>query len=152
MAQASLDDMRILIVEDVDAIRGLVARILKGLGCAEVFEAPDIATAWPILTDQKLDLMLLDYELEDTDGLKLMRRLRAADDLENCQLPTIVLTAHAESHVVEAAVASGADGYLVKPVMPDRLGERIQQVVKARRDGLASFRATEVNWKANKAI
>lgn len=113
-----LKGLKTLVVEDVDAIRSLVARLLKSLGCEEIFEAADIDSAWEMVNQQEVDCILLDYELKGSNGLSLAKRLRKQEDSPNQQVPIVVLTGHAEAHVVQNAVQAGTDAYLVKPVMP----------------------------------
>ena len=69
--------VRILIVEDVAATRRLIARLLGSLGCHDLIEADGVEGAWQHLNRQRIDLMLLDYELLDGTGIKLMQELRA---------------------------------------------------------------------------
>lgn len=143
-----LKGLKILVVEDMDAIRSLVARLLKSLGCEEIFEAADIDSAWEMVNQQEVDCILLDYELKGSNGLCLAKRLRKQDDSPNQQVPIVVLTGHAEAHVVQNAVQAGTDAYLVKPVMPERLGDRILQVLISRQVENTGQRATEVAWKS----
>lgn len=143
-----LEGLKILVIEDVDAIRSLEARLLQSLGCADIFEASDIDAAWEILSQQEVDVVLLDYELKGLNGLSLAKRLRCGESKFNTDVPVIVLTGHAEAHVVQNAVQAGTDAYLVKPVMPDRLGTCILQVIAARQGDNTCQRSTEVAWQS----
>ncbi|MFT6460953.1 MAG: two-component system chemotaxis response regulator CheY [Maricaulis maris] len=147
MSNLPLAGQRILIVEDVASIRTLVAKLLERLGCEDVLESADGETAWQHLQRQKIDAMLLDYELQGEDGISLAWRVRADKDLLNKDVPIILLTAHDEIRIVEAARKADIDAYLVKPVMPDRLGRRILEAIKHRQEvvGLPPG-ATEVSW------
>lgn len=127
-----LEKLRILVVEDVASIRKLVVRLLERLGCREVYEAADTATARRHLGQYDFDVVLLDYELVGETGLGLVRALRADPDSYNRDVPVIILTGHTDSHVILAAVQAGANSYMIKPVMPDRLGQRILDVVATR--------------------
>tara|TARA_R110002096_G_scaffold200286_2_gene384169 strand:+ start:610 stop:1065 length:456 start_codon:yes stop_codon:yes gene_type:complete len=142
--------VRILIVEDVAATRRLIARLLGSLGCNDLIEADGIEMAWQHLSRTPIDLMLLDYELLDGTGIKLIRELRANSALPNCSVPTIMLTGHSEAAVVEESICAGADGYLVKPVMPDKLGRRILEVLASRKRDIVRPAGhgpkTEVHW------
>nr|WP_238934948.1 response regulator [Maricaulis parjimensis] len=120
--------MRILIVEDIPSIRDLVARLLQSLGCRDVHEAEDLTSARKKLDQFGYDAVLLDYELSGENGLRLLRGLRKQTWHFNRDVPVIVLTGHAGAELIESAVAAGANAYLVKPVMPDRLGQRILDV------------------------
>ncbi|MFS2318758.1 response regulator [Maricaulis sp. D1M11] len=147
MNQQSLDGMRILIVEDVSAIRTLVSRLLQGQGCERVYEAGTLDEAAEILGREDCDALLLDYELNHENGLKLLKRMRRSADPRQVNLPVILLTAHAEAEIVQAAAHAGADGYLVKPVRPERLAERILAAIAARREKTEAAGApTEVVW------
>tara|TARA_R110000868_G_scaffold156292_2_gene382978 strand:- start:21140 stop:21595 length:456 start_codon:yes stop_codon:yes gene_type:complete len=142
--------VRILIVEDVAATRRLIAGLLGSLGCNDLIEADGIEVAWQHLSRTPIDLMLLDYELLDGTGIKLIRELRANSALPNCSVPTIMLTGHSEAAVVEESICAGADGYLVKPVMPDKLGRRILEVLASRKRDIVRPAGhgpkTEVHW------
>lgn len=150
MTSSILLGVRILIVEDVAATRRLIARLLGSLGCHHLLEADGVEGAWQHLNRQKLDVMLLDYQLKDGTGVKLMRELRANAASQNQDIPTIMLTGHSEANVVEESVCAGADGFLVKPVMPDKLGQRIVEVLSSRKSDIvrAAGRGpkTEVRW------
>jgi CheY-like chemotaxis protein len=142
-----LDGLHILIVEDVPAIRNLVQRLLEGLGCAKVYAAGDIDTAWATANAFPLDAILLDYDLAGDNGLQFARILRRDRACLNHDIPILVLTGHAEESIVDAARASGTDAYLVKPIMPDLLGERIWRAVVARGGPDLSRHHNEVDWK-----
>jgi two-component system chemotaxis response regulator CheY len=150
MPSSILQGFRILIVEDVAATRRLIARLLGGLGCHQLVEADSVEGAWQHLNRQKLDLMLLDYELKDGTDVKLIRELRANAASQNQDVPTIMLTGHSEANVVEESVCAGADGFLVKPVMPDKLGRRILEVLDSRKSDIVRASGqgprTEVQW------
>lgn len=147
MSQPCLQNLRILIVEDVGAIRSLVRRIVIGLGASEVHDAPDVATAWAALDAAPFDVMLLDYELNGEDGLSILEELRARAEHPNTNMAVVVLTGHAEAHVVKEAVQKGADAYLVKPVAPDVLGNRIIEVLESRHDQGHAAPVSEVVWR-----
>lgn len=129
-----LDGLRILVVEDIPSIRSLIARLLERLGCSDVYAVGNIADAFTYLDTLGFDAVLLDYELEHENGLTLVRRLRRDAAARNHDVSIIVLTGHTETAVMQAAVQSGANSYLVKPVKPDRLGERILDVLSARHE------------------
>lgn len=140
---ASLIGMKVLLVEDVPAIRNLVATLLQRLGCAKTYMAGDIDTAVAMTDEFELDAVLLDYNLKGDNGFQFARILRRSKSERMANLPIIVLTAHADEHVFDAARASGADDYLVKPVMPKELGQRIRRAVM-NRGGLPG--SSEVEW------
>ena len=147
MPNQVLQGLRILVVEDVDAIRSLVVRLVESLGAEEVFAAMGVETALSELEACQFDAVLLDYELGGRDGLEILNALRQDPSHINHSVPVILLTGHAESHVVKDSVMAGANGYLVKPVMPEVLGKRIQQVVAAHEEKMEKGPQTEVVWR-----
>ncbi|WP_323762205.1 response regulator [Maricaulis sp.] len=149
MPNETLAGLTILVVEDVTSIRSLVVKLLERLGCEAVCEAADGETAWHHLKRRKFDAVLLDFELQSDDGVSIAWRIRGDDGLINKAVPIVLLTAHDEARIVEAASKAGVDDYLVKPVMPDRLGLRIRAAIDKRQDKLdRQARSTEVSWKA----
>ena len=124
-----LDGLRLLVVEDIPSIRTLIARLLERLGCDDVYAVGDLDAAFTYLDTLGFDAVLLDYELERENGLTLIKRLRKDGAARNHDVPVIVLTGHTETVVMQAAVKAGANSYLVKPVRPERLGDRIADVL-----------------------
>ena len=146
MPHTPLEGLSILVVEDVASIRSLVVKLLERLGCADVLEAADSETAWQHLERTAFDAVLLDYGLQSDDGISIALRLQ--EDQLTTDVPIILLTAHDEMRIVQAARQADIDAYLVKPVMPDQLGQRIIEAIRARQVRLgAPTRSTEVPWR-----
>ena len=109
----SLPRMRsILVAEDSEVTRELVAGILRGLGY-RVLEAQDGQQAWEMLQDHRVDLMLTDIQMPRLDGLGLLDRVRRAGG-ELAEVPIIVLSTLGSAADREQAMQLGADAYLVK--------------------------------------
>jgi len=146
MSLPDLSGLRILFVDDAVQMRQIVAMILKKLGCTEFQAADSVANAETSLRLERFDCILLDYSMGEAKGPDLLRKLRADPKAINRDAPVIMLTGHAEAHIINDAVEAGANAYLVKPVLPDALGARILDVVKkAQHTGAAP---SEVSWKA----
>ena len=73
--------------------------------------------------------------------------MRGDETLANKDVAIILLTSHDEVSIVDAARKADIDAYLVKPVMPDRLGKRILDVVNHRK-GITNKppRSSEMSW------
>jgi CheY-like chemotaxis protein len=134
MVGTVLRDLRILVVEDVPALRQLICRMIEGLGCESIAAAGTLAEAWALLNAQKFDALLLDYQLAGEVGLKLVTRLRADCIALNHDLSVVVLTGQADAARVCACQAAGADAIMIKPVRPDVLGARIIAAITPRLD------------------
>ena len=112
----------LLIVDDDRSAREGLRSIFETAGHRTIAVA-DAPAALSLLRTRPCDLVLLDVELPDVDGLALCRLLRAQPSLN--QLPLVVFSANdSEGRKVEAFTA-GADDYIVKPSTPGELLSRI---------------------------
>lgn len=114
----------ILLVEDDEATRSLVAANLRGHGFA-VREAPDGEEALRLWEAQRPDVLLLDLGLPGMDGLSVIRRVR-----RDAQTPIIVLSARDQERDKVEALDLGADDYLAKPIGMAELGARLRAALR----------------------
>ncbi|MCW2718737.1 MAG: hypothetical protein QOG20_5133 [Pseudonocardiales bacterium] len=104
--------IRTLVVEDDPvAAAAHVAYVERVRGFEVVGSAATGAAALRLLTSTEVDLVLLDVHLPDTNGLEVLRRMRAAGHTTD----VIMVTRARDLAVVRAAIAFGATQYLVKP-------------------------------------
>ncbi|MGW3248671.1 response regulator transcription factor [Streptomyces sp. NPDC001070] len=122
--------MRVLVVDDDDAVRLALARALARDG-HEVAEAADGATALEVLGGSRPDAVILDVLMPEPNGLEVCRRIRARGD----RVPVLMLTARDLVEDRVAGLDAGADDYLVKPFALDELRARIRALL--RRGGAA---------------
>ena len=113
--------MRIVVVEDNISVAKGIRYYLQDMGHA-VDVLHDGAEADAFLRDDDADLVVLDINLPETDGLTLLRRMRARDD----HRPVLLLTARAETADKITGLDAGADDYLSKPFEMDEFGARIR--------------------------
>lgn len=119
--------MKILIVEDEAAIRGMLTIVLEQAGFTAI-AATEVESAQKILADSYPDLILLDWMLPGTSGVEWARRLKK--DLSYKDLPIILLTARGEEEDKVRGLEIGADDYLTKPFSPKELVARIRAVLR----------------------
>jgi len=129
----------ILIVDDEPNIRWIFERILADAGY-QVRTAESGAAARQAVRELEPDLIFLDYQLPDTNGLDLMRALKA----EGCTAQFIVITAFESVKTAVAAVKEGAFDYLSKPIENEEilLSARRALEVSRLRLQVANFRET----------
>jgi two-component system cell cycle response regulator DivK len=111
----------VLYVEDNPANMRLVRRMLQADDMT-MLEAPDGYTGLAIATEKKPDVILMDINLPDIDGLMVTQQIKANPELAH--IPIIAVTAHAgddRSRFFEA----GCDAYLAKPVSRHELRKAI---------------------------
>ena len=110
----------ILIVEDDQSVRNLIATTLKVSGYT-FSTAANAATAVNMSLSEKPDLILLDLGLPDKDGIEVIKSIRSWSTL-----PIIVISARGDDADKIHALDAGADDYLTKPFSTDELLARIR--------------------------
>jgi two-component system cell cycle response regulator DivK len=104
---------RILVVEDNDKNMKLFRDVLVAKGY-RTLEATRGSEAVDIASEHTPDLVLMDIQLPDLDGVQVLHRLRA--NARTAAIPVLALTAQAMHGDRERFLAAGFDGYLSKPV------------------------------------
>jgi DNA-binding response OmpR family regulator len=92
--------------------------MLQPLGF-ETSEAEDGVVAMEKIEADKPDLILLDLMMPRMDGFEVLRRLRASDDTKS--IPVIILSALNSNDDVAKGISMGAEDYITKPIIMDRL-------------------------------
>lgn len=133
---------RILIVDDVPRNVALLVSLLEPFGHT-IVTASGGREALARIDEQLPDLVLLDLQMPDLDGIDVLTHLRAR---HGPHVPVIVVTAHGERERHLAAVEAGADEFLDKPIDVAILGARVRTLLelKASRDELARRHAAVV--------
>jgi two-component system, OmpR family, response regulator len=114
----------VLVVEDDRETRALIAKYLRNNAC-NVTTATDGREMARLMTDRRVDVLVLDVMLPGEDGLSLCRKVRA-----DSQVPIIMLTARGEDVDRILGLEMGADDYLPKPFNPRELLARINAVLR----------------------
>jgi two-component system chemotaxis response regulator CheY len=120
-------DINILIVEDLLTTRLFLRRTLKKLGYTNVVLSPDGEVALEELGRQSFDLIISDWHMPKMDGLDFFKAL--SKNRKWNEIPFLLITAEKERDKVIEAVQAGIKEYLVKPVEPEKLSNKIKQVV-----------------------
>ena len=138
----------ILIIEDDED----TACLLKGL-----LERPDrdlhvarsAAEAEVILSEREVSLILLDLVLPDTDGRNLLVKLR--ERVSMATVPVIVVTVKGSAQVRAECLALGADGFMVKPVDPEILKDRVAECLRQESEVTSELRIDALTGLPNRA-
>jgi two-component system chemotaxis response regulator CheY len=117
--------MKILLVDDSRTIRNIQKNVLSQLGHSDIMEAADGVEALARMAEAKPDLMLVDWNMPNMDGITLIRKIRETDKA----LPIIMVTTEAEKTRVIEAIKSGVNNYVVKPFTAETLAEKIEQTM-----------------------
>lgn len=120
-------NMKVLVVDDFATMRRIVKNILSQLGYKHIIEADDGTTALDILKQEKIDLIICDWNMPKMTGLDLLKHVRGNPDMAN--IPFIMVTAEAQQDNIILAVKAKVSQYIVKPFTADTLGEKINKVL-----------------------
>ena len=124
-----LDGARVLVVDDNEDTREMVAMVLSGAG-AQVKTVASLSAAERALSDGPWDVLVSDLGMPGGDGYDLIRRVRALPARAN--LPAVALSAHAMDTDARLSIDAGFDVHLPKPIDPYRLVRVVASLVPPR--------------------
>lgn len=117
--------MKIMLVDDSKTMRNVQKSVLTQLGYTQFEEACDGLDAITKVNAVMPDLILLDWNMPNMDGLTFVQKYRAAGG----KSLIIMVTTEAEKTRVITAIKAGVNNYVIKPFTPDILGERINETL-----------------------
>ena len=118
--------MTVLIVEDFSTMRRILKNIFKQLGYNQILEADDGTTALEMLPNQKIDLIVSDWNMPKMSGLDLLKAVRADDAFKD--IPFLMVTAEAQKENIIDAVEAGVSNYIVKPFTAEQISEKLEKI------------------------
>jgi len=122
--------IRVVLVDDHALCRTGLTELLQNRGGIQVLGATGhAAQVVSLLREHQPDLVVLDLRLAETDGLSVLRQIRA----DGCETPALILTMSSSEDDLAAALRAGVRGYLLKDMEPD---EVIDSIVRAARGEL----------------
>jgi two-component system sensor histidine kinase/response regulator len=123
--------LRILLAEDNLVNQRLATRLLEKRG-HRVDVAGNGREALEALERASYDLVLMDIQMPEMDGLEAIEKIREKEKLTGKHLPVVALTAHAMKGDEERCLTAGMDGYLTKPIRPQELDDVLDKYVSER--------------------
>ena len=122
-------NLKFLVVDDFSTMRRIVKNLLNDLGYANVVEADDGTSAWPLLQAGGIDFLVTDWNMPGMPGLELLKQVRA--DPKLAKMPVLMLTAEAKREQIIEAAQAGVSGYVIKPFTAVTLKEKIDKILGA---------------------
>lgn len=121
---------RILIADDHSAIRSGVKMVLSTeFSEVEFGEAANAAEVFQKIKEEKWDIVILDIEMPDKNGLEILKQLKYS---KTC-IPILVFSMHSEEQFAIRALKLGASGYLAKDVSGGEFAKAIHQILGGRK-------------------
>jgi signal transduction histidine kinase len=135
------EKLRVLVVDDDDVDRMAVRRSLKASGIdAEITEAGDATAALDCMHSSRYDCALFDFRMPGSDGLELLRRMRA----DGISTPVIMLTGFGDEQTAVELMKAGASDYLPKNTLtPERLAQSVRAVLRIHQAEVEAGRAED---------
>lgn len=134
--------VQVLIAEDTPLVGELIQEELEKIGYSVAGEALDGRQAVEMARTLRPDVILMDIEMSDVDGIEATRQIQ-----ERSPTPVVVLTSYETQELVKRASAAGVGAYLVKP--PDaREMERAITIAMARFDDMMELRHLNAELQA----
>jgi CheY-like chemotaxis protein len=121
--------MRILVIEDSEALRRIQRAILTRLGHTDIAEASSAEEGLARCAEFKPEMVLCDSSLPDVGGVEFVRAFRKLDT----NTPVVFLASTGEMGSVIPAIRAGADEALIKPFAPEDLAMCMMDAVEARK-------------------
>ncbi len=129
--RAPCPSLRILLAEDNPINQTVAIRMLEKSG-HRVVAVLDGLQALQILEKESFDLVLMDVQMPNMDGIEATLAIRARERYSGRRIPIIAMTAHAMKGDAERCRDAGMDAYISKPVHADELSRLIQEIFTAR--------------------
>jgi signal transduction histidine kinase/CheY-like chemotaxis protein len=124
--------LRILLAEDNVVNRVVVTVILEKCGHSLV-QAANGREALEAAIKEEFDLIIMDVQMPEMDGLEATRRIREAEKATGHHIPITAMTAHAMAGDRERCLAGGMDHYLSKPLIKAELYWLLDQILAGRK-------------------
>ena len=119
--------IKILIVDDENTSKHLMRHHLFTLGFSDVLEALDGESALTVLRDQKVDLIIADWNMPNLNGVDFFQSIQSNPDLKN--IPFLMTSVEGEKEKISEAIQAGIRNYIIKPVYAETLNAKIAQML-----------------------
>ena len=131
--------LHILLAEDNAVNQRLAVRMLEKRG-HQVKIASNGQEALEAVAKEEFDLVFMDVQMPELDGLEATRRIRASEEGTEKHQEIVAMTAHAMSGDRDRCLVAGMDGYLTKPLRPQELDEILDEYIRRK----LQTRSTEI--------
>ncbi len=120
---------RVLVVDDARSIRDFITEYILAPRGFEILIATDGLEGLRVAFDKQPDLMIVDVQMPNMDGLEMLRRLQ----LRRITIPAILITAHSSEKVAIEALRMGVRDYVLKPFDVKEMAEAIDRALRESR-------------------
>lgn len=125
----------VLVVDDSLAMRSVIKKTIlaSGIDVEEFYEAANGIEALAISRNNRLDIILTDFNMPHMDGMELLRELKKNAQLKT--IPVVVTSVEGSRKRVDTFMALGAAGYISKPFTPEEARDKLNHVLGVTLNG-----------------
>ena len=127
----TLKSAAVLVVDDSRVMRAVLTKSLRDLGFTNITEAVDGSDALAKLREKPFDLMLLDMEMPQLNGIEVLAAINVDHHLKG--VPVIVISGAEQTEMAVQCIEAGAEDYLNKPPNPTLLRARVTTSLEKKR-------------------
>jgi class 3 adenylate cyclase len=127
----TLTSAAVLVVDDSRVMRAVLTKSLRDLGFTNITEAVDGSDALVKLREKPFDLMLLDMEMPQLNGIEVLAAINVDHHLKG--VPVIVISGAEQTEMAVQCIEAGAEDYLNKPPNPTLLRARVTTSLEKKR-------------------
>ena len=118
-------EMKVLIVDDSDFSRSIIAEMLKEEGIQIVGEANSATAALQMLKEKKANIVITDIVMPEVSGIELTEKINQAYN----DVSVIVISSLSQEHVVLEAIGAGASDFIPKPIQKQQLIDSLEKIM-----------------------
>lgn len=133
MQAPRLDALSVLIVDDSKHMCELITAMLRAFGIGQAVACQDVSSALSYLRRQNVDIIITDFALPSANGVEFVHHLRWHAQSPAPFVPVLMVTGYSDRIRVEAARDAGINEFLVKPVTPRALFDRLVALIDSPR-------------------
>ncbi len=122
-----IQNMSILVVDDMKSTRSIIKKMLIHIGARDIYFAENGLTGLKKLQEESIDLAIVDWQMPVMTGAQMLDAVRKDKKLRD--MPIIVMTEVSQRDIVYEVAELEVDGYLIKPLAPAMLEQKIRQAV-----------------------
>jgi two-component system chemotaxis response regulator CheY len=126
--------VRILVVDDMPAVRLIIRNMLEEAGFTQVIEAEDGEAAWKLIRnsvsappEHQIHVVICDWNMPGMTGIDLLRAVRGSAHTR--ELPFLMITGEGNPALHEEAAAAGVTDFVVKPFSSAQLSEQVSRLL-----------------------
>jgi two-component system chemotaxis response regulator CheY len=128
MATEEITKRGVLVADSTPNMAALVAQMLRTLGRKDIREAYDASKAMLEIRRRTFDILIIDADLNELDGVAFTKKLRSMTDNPNHDMPVIMMSSAPDAKRIAAARDAGITEFLRKPFAASHLNSRLVNI------------------------